>query len=59
MSILEMYRAGDFNSFNGELQADGTVIITLAKRGEGKVYKAQVKDFNGPNEAVLWEEVIE
>ena len=42
-----------------EWQPDDTVIITLSKRGEGKVYKFQVKDLYGENEEVLWEEVKE
>jgi len=56
---LKNLRAGNFNSVDYAWQADGTVIITLAKRGEGKIYKLHIKDLYGPNEEVLSEEVIE
>jgi hypothetical protein len=38
---------------------DGSVIITLAKDGENKLYRFRVKDLFGPNEEVLEHEVIE
>lgn len=56
---IEKLRAGDFNHMNQEWQPDGTVIITLTKRGEGKVYRFQVKDLYGEHEEVIWEEVTE
>lgn len=44
---------------NQEWQPDGSVIITLSKRGEKKVYKFKVKDLYGKKEEVLEEEEIE
>ena len=42
-----------------EAQADGSVLVTLSKRGEGKVYRFRVKDLYGENEKVLEEEAKE
>lgn len=47
--------AGDFNSMRQEEQADGSVIVTLSKRGEDKIYRFRVKE----NEEVLEHEIIE
>ena len=50
MNGLEKLRSGDFNYIAQEWQPDGSVIITLSKRGEDKVYKFRVKDLYGKNE---------
>lgn len=58
MSIgLGKLKGGEFNNMSQEGQLDGTIIITLSKRGEGKTYKFCVKDLYGQNEEVLWEEI--
>jgi len=59
MTGIEKLKAGDFNSMSQEWQLDGSVIITLSKRGEGKVYKFRVKDLYKLTEEVLEEEEIE
>ena len=59
MLTLEKLKKGKFNTMSQEWQPDGSVIITLSKRGEGKVYKFKVKDLYGKNEEVLSEEVTE
>ena len=59
MKGIEKLKAGDFNDMNQEWQPDGSVIITLSKRGEKKVYKFKVKDLYGKKEEVLEEEEIE
>lgn len=59
MKAIEMLKAGDFNHMSQEKQADGTVIITLSKRGDPKTYKMRVKDLYLPTEQVISEEVIE
>ena len=58
MEGLEKLKSGDFNDISQESQPDGSVIVTLVKRGEGKVYKFKVKDLYGKKEQVL-EEVLE
>ena len=50
MKPIEKYKEGDFNDTQWEWQPDGSVIITLSKRGEDKVYKFRVKDLYGKNE---------
>ncbi|MBA7714550.1 hypothetical protein ES703_123576 [subsurface metagenome] len=50
MKPLQMLKKGDFNDLNQEWQPDGSVIITLAKRGKAKVYRFRVKDLYGKNE---------
>jgi len=57
MRGIDKLKLSDFNNCFQEGQPDGTVIITLVKRGEGKVYRFQVRDLYGKNEEVLWEEV--
>ncbi len=59
LKALEKLKTGDFNNMNQERQPDGSVIITLSKRGEGKVYRFRVKDLYGENEEVLEEEIKE
>ncbi len=58
MSGLEKLKSGEFNDLDQRPQPDGSVIITLSKRGEDKVYKFTVKDLYGPNEEVLSEEEV-
>jgi len=58
MRGIEKLKTGDFNNRNDEIQPDGSELITLTKRGEGKVYRFCVRDLYGKNEEVLWEEVI-
>jgi len=59
MNGIDKLKAGKFNDMSQEWQDDGSVIITLSKRGEGKTYRFCVKDLYGKKEKVLWEEVIE
>lgn len=59
MSGIDKLKTGDFNNRNDEPQPDGSVIITLSRRGEGKIYKLHIKDLYLPAEEVLSEEVIE
>ena len=59
MTGIEKLKSGDFNSISQEENSDGSLSITLSKRGEGKTYKFKVKDLYGPDEEVLEEEEIE
>jgi len=58
MEGLKKLKAGDFNNMNQSPQPDGSVIITLSKRGENKSYRFRVHDLYGPDEKVLEHEVI-
>ena len=59
MRGIEKLKLGDFNTRDDELQSDGSILITLSKRGEGKIYRFRVKDLYGENEEVLEEEIKE
>lgn len=59
MRGIEKLKTGDFNHMSQERQPDGSILVTLSKRGEGKVYRFRVKDLYLPTEQVLSEEVIE
>jgi len=56
---LRKLYAGDFNDMSQEWQPDGSVIITLSRRGENKTYRFRVKNLYKENEKVLEHEVIE
>ncbi len=59
MTGLEKLKTGDFNVMSQEEQPDGSTLISLSKRGEGKVYRFCIKDLYGKNEKVLWEKITE
>lgn len=56
---LRKLYTGDFNGATQEEQPDGSVIITLSKRGEDKTYRFRVKDLYGEHEELLEHEVVE
>ena len=55
MNGITKLKTGDFNNMSQEEQPDGSILITLSKRGEGKVYKFKVRDLYGPNEEIIEE----
>jgi len=57
LGLVKLY-AGDFNDMFQEIQPDGSVIITLSKRGEAESYRFRVRDLYGENEEVLEHEII-
>ena len=57
MTVRERLALGDFNDMSQERQADGSVIVTLTKRGDPHVYRMKVRDLYKPTEVVEWEEV--
>jgi RNA polymerase-interacting CarD/CdnL/TRCF family regulator len=59
MEGLDKLKSGDFNSMNQEPQPDGSVIITLSKRREGKTYRFRVRNLYKENQEVLEHEIIE
>lgn len=58
MNGLEKLYTGDFNVMNQQWQPDGSVIITLSKRGENKTYRLRVRDLYGEHEELLEHKVI-
>jgi len=51
-----LFKSGRFNYMDQELQLDGSVVITLSKRG-GKVYRFRVKNLYKENEEILEHEI--
>ena len=49
--------AGDFTGIGQETLEDGSVLITLSKRGEGCTYRFRVKNLYQENEQVLEHEI--
>ena len=56
---LRMLYTGDFNAMNQERQPDGSIVVTLSKRGEGKIYRFHVQNLYKENEEILEHEVID
>lgn len=56
MAVRERLAKGDFNYMCGEPQPDGSVLVTLTKRGDPHVYRMWVKDLYKPTEVVIKEE---
>ena len=59
MEGLRKLYTGDFNGVSQEVLPDGSIVITLSKRGEDKTYRFRVKNLYKENEKVLEHEVIE
>jgi len=53
MKALERYHRGDFNDINQKWLPDGSVILTLHKRGQKTYHKIRVKNLYQPNEEVV------
>jgi len=56
---LKKLRSGDFTGLSQEEQADGSVLITLSKRGENKIFRFRVKNLYKENEEVLSHEIMD
>ena len=56
---LRKLYTGDFNNLESERQPDGSSIITLSKRGEGKIYRFRIRELYGEHEEVLEHEAID
>ena len=59
MTIRERLARGDFNDMNQEEQPNGSVLVTLARRGDNHVYRMWIKDLHQPSEVVIKEEVTD
>lgn len=59
MTVREMLAKGDFNTMSQELQPDGSLLVTLTKRGDRHVYRMWVRDLYKPSEKVIKEEITE
>jgi hypothetical protein len=54
-----MLTKGDFNNMSQEKQPDGSVLVTLTKRGDPLTYKLVVFDLYQSTEKIMKEEKVE
>ena len=57
MNVRQRLDRGEFNNMSQATLPDGSVLITLSKRGDPHVYRMVVKDLYGKHEKVVSEEV--
>jgi len=57
MIAKDLLAKGDFSFMSQEQQPDGSVLITLTKRGDPRIYRLWIKDLYQPTEVVIKEEV--
>ncbi len=57
MTVRERLAKGEFNYMESKGLPDGSVLVTLLKRGDPHIYQMAVQDLYQPNEKVLWEKV--
>ena len=57
MTVREMLSKGEFNDMNQVPRADGSLLVTLTRRGDPHVYRMWVKDLYQPTEQVIKEEI--
>jgi len=50
---LKRLYSGDFNTMHQEVLLDGTIKVTLTKKGDKKAYRFQVKGLYTENEEVI------
>lgn len=57
MVVREMLAKGDFNTMSQSKQPDGSLLVTLTKRGDPHVYRMWVTDLYRKTEHVIKEEI--
>lgn len=57
MTVRERLAMGVFNHMGQEKQPDGSVVVTLTKRGDPHIYRMWVTGLYTPQEHVIREEV--
>lgn len=57
MTVRERLARGDFNNMNQHKQPDGSLLVTLTKRGDPHVYKMWITGLYTKGEQVVKEEV--
>ncbi len=56
-TVREMLAKGDFNGMQHKTQPDGSLLVTLTKRGDPHVYKLWVNNLYQADEHVVKEEI--
>jgi hypothetical protein len=57
MRVRERLALGEFNYMEQSEQPDGSLLVTLTKRGDPHVYRMYVLNYLQPDEQVLREEI--
>jgi hypothetical protein len=57
MTVRERLARGEFNNMSQARQPDGSLLVTLTRRGDPHTYRMWVRDLYGPKEVVLREEI--
>ncbi len=57
MTVRERLARGEFNDMSQATQPDGTLLVTLTRRGDNHVYRMWVRDLYKPTELVIKEEI--
>ena len=57
MIVRDKLTRGEFNHMSQVTQADGSVLVTLTRRGDPRQYILIVKDLYQPTESVISEEI--
>ncbi len=57
MTVRERLALGDFNHMAQSRQPDGSLMVTLTKRGDPHIYRMWVSHLYEPGEVVLRQEV--
>ena len=55
MTVRERLALGEFNHMSQEPQPDGSVLVTMTKRGDNHVYRLWVRDLYKLTEVVIKE----
>jgi len=58
MTVREMLAKGQFNHMSQAAQPDGSLLVTLTRRGDSRVYRMWVTGLYTTAERVIREEVI-
>ena len=59
MTIRDMLKEGKFNHMRQHVQPDGSLLVTMTRRGDPHVYKLWVRELYKPTEQVIKEEIVE
>ena len=57
MTVRERLARGEFNYMSQETHDDGSVLVTLTRRGDPRVYRMTVLNLYKPDERVISESV--
>ena len=57
MTVRERLAMGEFNAMSQAVQPDGSLLVTMTKRGDPHAYRMWVTGLYKPTERVIREEV--